>query len=138
MKRLLSGIGCCALVCAGSVAYSAPAIDSEVDAIYAQVEALYIELHRNPELSSHEAQTAARLATGLRELGYEVWRAHADAAHRRDRTVKVRRRDEGWYAVTLSSLPLFAPDREKTIKAAVAAEVTSLRELMPAMRAGGQ
>ena len=35
---------------------------------------------------------------------------------------------------TLPSLhsPLFAPDREKTIRAAVAAEVIGLRELMPA------
>lgn len=35
---------------------------------------------------------------------------------------------------TLPSLhsPLFAPDRERTIKAAVAAEVLGLRELMPA------
>jgi hippurate hydrolase len=38
---------------------------------------------------------------------------------------------------TLPSLhsPLFAPDREPTIKAAVAAEVVALRELMPAAAA---
>jgi hypothetical protein len=44
---------------------------------------------------------------------------------------------------TLPSLhsPLFAPDRGPTIKAAVAAEVVALRELMPASSAsnkGGQ
>jgi hippurate hydrolase len=33
--------------------------------------------------------------------------------------------------------PFFAPDRERTIKAAVTAEVLSLRELMPARAAAG-
>ena len=32
---------------------------------------------------------------------------------------------------------LFSPDREKTIKAAIAAEVIGLRELMPARTASG-
>ena len=29
-------------------------IAAEVDAVYAQTEALYLDLHRNPELSGHE------------------------------------------------------------------------------------
>jgi hippurate hydrolase len=44
----------------------------EVDAVYPGAHDLYIDLHRNPELSSHETQTAAKLATRLRSLGYEV------------------------------------------------------------------
>src|SRR5262249_26024845 len=32
----------------------------------------YKELHSHPELSSQEAQTSARLAHGMKELGYEV------------------------------------------------------------------
>jgi hippurate hydrolase len=43
-----------------------------VDAVYAQSEALYLDLHRHPELSLHEQQTAAKLAAVLRALGYEV------------------------------------------------------------------
>jgi metal-dependent amidase/aminoacylase/carboxypeptidase family protein len=33
---------------------------------------LYVDLHRHPELTSHETQTAAKLASRLRGLGYEV------------------------------------------------------------------
>ena len=33
---------------------------------------LYLDLHQNPELSSHEVQTAAKLAGRLRDLGYAV------------------------------------------------------------------
>jgi hippurate hydrolase len=57
---------------ASGVARGAEGISAEADAVYKQSEALYLDLHRNPELSSHETQTAAKLAAGLRELGYEV------------------------------------------------------------------
>src|SRR5581483_4419174 len=43
-----------------------------VDSIYPNLEATYIDLHRNPELSTHETRTAAKLADDLRQLGYEV------------------------------------------------------------------
>lgn len=44
----------------------------EVDAAYPAAHELYVDLHQNPELSSHETQTAAKLAGRLRSLGYEV------------------------------------------------------------------
>jgi hippurate hydrolase len=44
----------------------------EVDAVFADSHALYLDLHQNPELSSHETQTAAKLASHLRAAGYEV------------------------------------------------------------------
>ena len=44
----------------------------EVDAAYPAAHELYVDLHQNPELSSHETQTAAKLAARLRGLGYEV------------------------------------------------------------------
>jgi amidohydrolase len=44
----------------------------EVEAVYPEAHTLYIDLHQNPELSSHEMQTAAKLASRLRGLGYEV------------------------------------------------------------------
>ena len=44
----------------------------EVDAAYSGAHDLYLDLHQNPELSSHETQTAAKLAARLRGLGYEV------------------------------------------------------------------
>jgi amidohydrolase len=47
-------------------------IRAEVDAAYPQAETLYLHLHQHPELSGHEQQTAATLAAGLRELGFDV------------------------------------------------------------------
>jgi hippurate hydrolase len=44
----------------------------EVEAVYPDAHALYVDLHQNPELSSHEAQTATKLAGRLRSLGYDV------------------------------------------------------------------
>ena len=45
---------------------------AQIDAIYPEVETLYLDLHRNPELSLHEHQTAAKLAERAKALGYEV------------------------------------------------------------------
>jgi amidohydrolase len=44
----------------------------EVEAVYPAAHDLYIDLHQHPELSSHETETAAKLAARLRSLGYEV------------------------------------------------------------------
>lgn len=44
----------------------------EVNAAFPAAHDLYLDLHQNPELSSHETQTAAKLAERLRTLGYEV------------------------------------------------------------------
>ena len=45
---------------------------TQIDAVYPQVETLYLDLHRNPELSYHEEKTAAKIAGQLRKLGYDV------------------------------------------------------------------
>lgn len=45
---------------------------AEVKALYPDVETLYLDLHRNPELSQQETQTAAKLAARMRALGFEV------------------------------------------------------------------
>jgi hippurate hydrolase len=45
---------------------------AQVDAIYPDIEKLYIDLHQNPELSLHEQRTAATLAARVKALGYEV------------------------------------------------------------------
>jgi amidohydrolase len=44
----------------------------EIDAVYPDAYALYLDLHQSPELSGHEAQTAAKLASRLQALGYDV------------------------------------------------------------------
>jgi hippurate hydrolase len=43
-----------------------------LDAVYPELDALYLDLHKNPELSGREEKTAAKLADRLRRLGYEV------------------------------------------------------------------
>jgi hippurate hydrolase len=45
---------------------------SGLDALYPSLDALYQDLHRNPELSNHEEKTAAKMAARLRQLGFEV------------------------------------------------------------------
>jgi hippurate hydrolase len=62
-------------VCAGfsiATTVSAQGVASEVQAAFQQSADLYRELHKAPELSSHETQTAARLASELKQLGYDV------------------------------------------------------------------
>lgn len=57
------------------VAAAAPepnAIQNYINQIYPQVEALYHDLHANPELGFEEVNTAAKLAEQMRALGFEV------------------------------------------------------------------
>jgi len=63
----------CALLLAVSAfaADSAP-FASEIAKAMPASEALYVDLHQNPELSLHETRTAAKIAEHLRSLGYEV------------------------------------------------------------------
>lgn len=47
-------------------------LTSQVESVFPDARALYLDLHQNPELSSHETRTATALAQRLRGLGYEV------------------------------------------------------------------
>src|SRR4026207_1855403 len=49
-----------------------PPTPAEVDAIYSDIEALYIDLHQHPELAFQEVQTAAKLAARVKALGFDV------------------------------------------------------------------
>ena len=44
----------------------------DIDAYYPDLQTLYQDIHRNPELAFQEVQTAATLAARLKALGYEV------------------------------------------------------------------
>ena len=50
---------------------ASPAL-APLSSIYPELEALYIDLHQNPELSNHEEKTSAKLVARLRALGYDV------------------------------------------------------------------
>jgi amidohydrolase len=45
---------------------------AEIDAIFPDVDALYVDLHRSPELAFQEVQTAGKLAARLKALGFDV------------------------------------------------------------------
>ena len=60
-----------AAVVAQTPASGAPAL-RELDRIYPDLDALYMDLHRSPELSKQEAKTAAKMAARLKALGFEV------------------------------------------------------------------
>lgn len=72
--QLVSSVSCVlALMSAATLSAQQKAgIQTEVQTAYAQSELLYRDLHSHPELSSKETETAAKLATQLRQLGYEV------------------------------------------------------------------
>ncbi len=75
-------VACCLLLVAAgyaadqskpATAKSAPTFSAaDIQAVYPDVEALYLDLHRNPELGFQEQQSSAKLAERLRGLGYEV------------------------------------------------------------------
>ena len=72
MKACLCAILLCVASLPAFAADKSPASAATVDAILPQMEALYVDLHRHPELSFHEQRTAATLAEGLRKLGFDV------------------------------------------------------------------
>src|SRR6516164_6962532 len=45
---------------------------ADLDALYPSLDALYQDLHQHPELSLQEEQTAKKMATRLRALGFDV------------------------------------------------------------------
>jgi len=60
------------LVAAAGGPQERQSFSAQVEAIYLDIETTYIDLHKNPELSLHEERTAAKMADGLRRLGFEV------------------------------------------------------------------
>jgi hippurate hydrolase len=74
MKRLMLTAAMAALTLAAAPAFAQnTALRAAVEADYdANLGALFDHFHRNPELSGMETQTAARMASELRALGYEV------------------------------------------------------------------
>ena len=57
---------------AGSVAADKAAIEAGLDKGYPRLDALYKDIHQNPELGFQETATAAKLAKEMRALGFEV------------------------------------------------------------------
>ena len=60
------------LVLLSALAPSQTTSPTEIDQVYPAAHELYLDIHRNPELSLHETQTAAKLASRLRSAGFDV------------------------------------------------------------------
>lgn len=67
-----AGVVAAALLGPHGAARGEAAADDALRADQAHVRALYVDLHRNPELHDQEARTAARLAGELKAAGYTV------------------------------------------------------------------
>lgn len=61
----------CALSAQSGTRWTTPT-PAEIDSIFSDVDALYVDLHRSPELGFQEVQTAGKLAARLKALGFEV------------------------------------------------------------------
>src|SRR3954471_24679353 len=72
MSRLLCAVAALSIAATPAYAQRTGGVDAEVDAAYQKGEALYIDLHKAPELSFHETATATRIAAELRALGFDV------------------------------------------------------------------
>lgn len=75
LKHLLAAVSLLALAGsaqAGSVAADKALIEAQLDRGYGRLDALYRDLHQNPELGFQETATAAKLAKEMRALGFEV------------------------------------------------------------------
>jgi hypothetical protein len=72
-RHLVNTVSGFTLACLG-FAHMQPirAATAEVDTAYPKAYALYVDLHKHPELSGYETRTAAKLAGELRVLGYTV------------------------------------------------------------------
>jgi len=71
--RVHVAIAAAALLSAAPLRAQTPSASAaEIGAYYPDLQALYQDLHRNPELGFQETQTAAKLAGRLKALGFEV------------------------------------------------------------------
>ncbi|HXJ87218.1 MAG TPA: amidohydrolase [Candidatus Binatia bacterium] len=68
MTRHILGL----IVLLSGVSFAETPAAKEVESVYPEAHAFYLDLHAHPELSAHEVQTAAKLAEHLRSAGYEV------------------------------------------------------------------
>ncbi len=62
----------CAVVPAALAQQPTPRLEALVDGMYPQLETIYKDIHSHPELSFKETRTAAKLATQMRDIGFEV------------------------------------------------------------------
>lgn len=70
--RIRALLSIASLVAAPMCSAADTSLKPTLDAVYPSLDALYQDLHRNPELSLREEKTAAKMAAQLRKLGLQV------------------------------------------------------------------
>ena len=60
------------VLAAATAAAQSGSLKDQVESVFPDARALYLDLHQHPELSGHETRTSALLADKLRALGYDV------------------------------------------------------------------
>lgn len=71
-KRWLSLVVACALAPTAFSQGANPRLQPLVNGMYPALDAIYKDIHANPELGFQETRTAAKLAAEMRSLGFEV------------------------------------------------------------------
>jgi amidohydrolase len=122
MGKVMYRILLIALVVTGLAheAFADPKLAADIERDYdANLEALFLHFHTNPELSSKETQTAARMAQELRALGLEVTEkvggtgVVAVARNGSGRTVLIRADMDGLPLEERSGLPYASKARQQ-------------------------
>ena len=62
----------CLIFLLGGMSFAQTPNPKEVESVYPDAHALYLDLHQHPELSNHETETGEKLAARLRDAGYQV------------------------------------------------------------------
>jgi len=76
-KTLLASVALCSLLCVPAhaeldVAKLKGTIETSLESDYPKLDALYKDIHAHPEIAFQEEKTAAKLATEMRAIGFEV------------------------------------------------------------------
>ena len=109
-----------------SAACTAPSAE-QLNAIYPELESLYLDLHRTPELAMREQQTSAKLAERDKSLVYEV-----TAGVRGTDIVAVLRNGPGPKALLRTDMDALPIEEKTGLPFASHAVVKQLRWRMPA------
>jgi amidohydrolase len=72
MRRAIAYLVAWSCLVAAHAEIPVGALRADIDAMYPDIQRLYVDLHQNPELSLLEEKTAAKLAERMRKLGYHV------------------------------------------------------------------
>lgn len=118
---------------AATLAGQGASVQSDIDALYPDLSALYQDLHRNPELGFQETRTAGVLAARLKTLGFDVTTGVGKTG-----IVAILRNGQGPTAMLRTELDAL-PVEEKT-GAPFASRVTTKNaagQLVPVMHACG-